>query len=106
TWDKRSDTVKLSGQTIVVETFFKKTHPSMDDIRHSLIYDRGYVAMTDTHLLVVEDSVVAEFLAFEHLAKVSTEEAHSFRHRIIAFSLGCLPFAADLLDACALCKRN
>ena len=53
------------------------------DIRHSLIYDRGYVAMTDTHLLVVEDSVVAEFLAFEHLAKVSTEEAHSFRHRIM-----------------------
>ena len=39
----------------------------MDQARYTLPYHDGYLALTDTHLVVVHRQVVTEYLAFAHL---------------------------------------
>lgn len=71
-------------------------------VRQTLAYQRGHLTLTDTHLFVVRDGSVAESLALRHLSEPSTEEAHSFRHRVWGLGAGIfflVPAAALLLPA-------
>lgn len=65
-----------------------------------LEYDKGYLALTDTHLIVARGGYVAESLALQHLSSVAVEEAHSFRHRILGLAVG-LALLAMGTGACA-----
>jgi hypothetical protein len=69
-------------------------------VRQMLEYRDGYLALTDTHLVVVRGGYVAESLALKHLSSVSVEEAHSFRHRILGLTVG-LALIAMGSGACA-----
>ena len=72
----------------------------MADTCHSLPYQGGYLALTETHLVVVQRQRVAEYLAFAHLGEARAEQAHSFRHRgwgIVCGALLLVPSVAVLL---------
>jgi hypothetical protein len=61
----------------------RKGGPRMNEVARELLpYRQGYLALTDTHLLVVRNRHLVESLALQHLSAVTTEEAHSFRHRL------------------------
>jgi hypothetical protein len=69
----------------------------MSDLpREALLFDGGFVVLTDTHVRVVRRKDVAESLLLKHLSSVDTEVAHSFRHRILGFLVATLLLGASL----------
>jgi hypothetical protein len=69
----------------------------MDQVtRQMLPYQRGYLALTSTHLLVVRNEYLAESFALKHVSAVATDEAHSFRHRVLGLIAGLILLAPPL----------
>jgi hypothetical protein len=61
-----------------------------ESFRSTLPFRKGYLALSDTHVLVVRDDTVTERLALKHLSHVAVEQAQSFRYRTIGFIVGLL----------------
>jgi hypothetical protein len=53
------------------------------DFRQVLPYRKGFLGITDTHLIAIRGDYRVEKLLFKHLSAVQAEQAHSFRHRVV-----------------------